>query len=232
MLSIKNISKSFGDIQALDNVSFSIKKGELVTLYGANGAGKSTLIKIICGIIDADSGSVDIFGANTQKNRAQAIANIGYMPENTPLYQDLSVMEFLFFMAKIKKTTTQGLLDIVKKLSLQNVINQKIETLSKGYKSRVAIAQALIGNPKVLVLDEPTHGLDPNQKQHLREILKEYAKDNIVLISTHIIEEAKELNSKILVLNNGKLVANKDIKEAQSSASFSNALRRIMENKS
>ncbi len=234
MLKVENISKSFGSINALKNVGFSLKAGEIVTLFGANGAGKSTLMKTICGTINPDSGSVSIFGYDNQRQRQDALENLGYMPENNPIYGEFSVLEFLVLMARIKKVSNENITEIINKLSLQNVKDQKIETLSKGYKSRTAIGAALLANPKVLILDEPTEGLDPNQKKVLRDILKEYAKKNIVMISTHIIEEAQELESRILILNEGKLVCDTSvlhINKSRKNTSFGQYLRKLMEKK-
>lgn len=231
MLVLKKISKSFGKIKALEDVSLSFKKGEVVALLGANGAGKTTLMRIICGIVDADNGGVNIFGSDINSQRVKALENIGYMPENNPTYQDLSVLEFLFFMAKIKNVKTEEIDSVINTMSLKDVLNQKIQTLSKGYKSRTAIAATLLAKPKILILDEPTEGLDPNQKQALRKTLREYAKKNIVLISTHILEEAEEMNSRIVVLNKGKLIADTSVEEIKgdNKKNMADVLRKIME---
>lgn len=232
MLVLKNISKTFGSTKALDNINFCLKKGEVASLLGANGAGKTTLMRIICGVLSPDLGTAEIFNSDIATQRTTALKKIGYMPENNPLYQDLSVLEFLTFMAKIRNISLKDIQQAITTLNLEDVINKKIEFLSKGFKSRTAIAAALLAKPKLLVLDEPTEGLDPNQKHHLRQVLKAYAKDNIVLISTHIIEEAEELNSRILVLNKGKLIRDSSVEELKNqnkNQTLSATLRKIME---
>lgn len=217
MITVKNLFKRFGSIKAVNNVNFCINKGEIVTLLGANGAGKSTLMRLICGVLAADSGDIDIFNFNIKSHRVEALKKIGYMPEDNPIYGDMNVSEFLYFIAKLHQLSTSELRTninyIVKQLQLGDVLGQRIDTLSKGFKGRVAVASCLVHNPKVLILDEPTEGLDPNQKFYLREIIKEYGKENIVLLSTHIIEEVEEVATRVLFLSRGKLIRDTSVIE-------------------
>ena len=199
MIEINNVSKRFGDIVALDNVSFKAVPGELISLLGPNGAGKSTLIRIICGYLQADKGSVT--GINPEE--------LGYMPEGVPLYPEMKVFEYLQFVAAIYKMSkedfSRNLKEIAEKLEITAVLRQNIGTLSKAYTRPVRVASVMLHKPKILILDEPTEGLDPNQKISLRSFLKEYAVDNLVLMSTHLLEEAEAVSSRVLLLSKGKL---------------------------
>ena len=210
MIEVSNLTKKFGNFTALDNVSFRAEKGEIITLLGPNGAGKSTLMRCICGYLIPEAGKIAINGIELGDNLIEALKNIGYMPENTPLYPEMEVAEYLQFVAGIYKMSAADFkknLDIaVSELDLQSVIEQKIGTLSKGYKRRAGLAAVIVHNPPILILDEPTEGLDPNQKIALRQFLKKYAQNALVLISTHLLEEAEALASRVLVLNHGKLV--------------------------
>lgn len=210
MIVIKNLCKNFGDIEALDNINFCINKGEVVSLLGPNGAGKTTLMRLIAGYLQPSSGEVNIYSYDVNSERVKALSKIGYMPENTPLYQDMSVYEFIKFMANLRNIKgdefVNNFKDVVSYLKLEEVINQKIETLSKGFKSRVGIAATLIHKPKILILDEPTEGLDPNQKFEVRNLIKAYGKQNIVLVSTHIMEEVEAIATRVILINKGKLI--------------------------
>lgn len=211
MIVVKNICKNFGNINALKNVSFNIKEGVLA-LLGVNGAGKTTLIRIITGYLVPNEGEVLINGKNIEEDRLQILQNIGYVPENNPIYQDMTAYEMIKISADIwnvnKDDFINNLKELVNELDISKVINQKISTLSKGYKRRVAIAASLIHKPKILVLDEPTDGLDPNQKFVVRKFIKEYSKNNIVLISTHIMEEVEALADNVVILNKGEVILN------------------------
>ena len=217
MIVAKNISKNFGLCKALNNINFCISRGEVVALLGPNGAGKTTLLRLLTGFLSPDSGEISISGHDIITSRTEALKNIGYIPENCPLYGEMSVYEFLRFSAQIHGLSCQEFKtaaeEVIARLSLENVINQKIETLSKGFKHRTGLAACLIYRPKVLILDEPTEGLDPNQKFEFRELIKEYGNKNIVLFSTHIMEEVEAMADRVILLNHGKLVRDTSPKE-------------------
>lgn len=217
MLEVKNLVKKFDNFTALDNVNFSAKAGEIITLLGPNGAGKSTLIRCICGYLKQNSGNIYIDKNTLEYNFEKYLSKIGYMPENTPLYGEMKVFEYLQFISgiyKLKKDDfVQNLQLVTEKLEISSVLKQKISTLSKGYRRRVGIAAAILHKPAILILDEPTEGLDPNQKITLRNFLIEYSKTHLVFISTHLLEEAEALSSRILILNHGKLIKDTTAKE-------------------
>lgn len=222
MLEVKNLVKKFGDFTALDDVSFSAKVGEIITLLGPNGAGKSTLIRCICGYLKQNSGNVYINQNSLEDNFEKYLSEIGYMPENTPLYGEMKVFEYLQFIAGIYKMSkdefVKNLQLVTEKLEISSVLKQKISTLSKGYKRRVGIAAAILHEPAILILDEPTEGLDPNQKITLRKFLVEYSKTHLVFISTHLLEEAESLSSRVIILNHGKLIKDTTAKEMKKEA--------------
>lgn len=212
---VKNIYKSYDNIKALDNISFELKKGDIVGFLGPNGAGKSTLMKILTSYVKEDSGSVIICDINKNDNSIFTKSKIGYLSENNPLYKDMFVQEYLFFISDLlnienKKDRINYLLN---RVGLENVKNQKIADLSKGFKQRVGIAAALVHDPEIILLDEPTTGLDPNQLIEIRSLIKEIGKEKIILLSTHIMEEIPKICNRVLVINKGKLVDNKPIDE-------------------
>ena len=214
-LEIKNISKKYKSQIALSNICFSLKKGDIVGFLGPNGAGKTTLMKIITSTLQQDMGSVSINGFDTIENELDTKAQIGYLAENNPLYNEMYVTEYLDFIASIynlseKKHKIQS---IIHKTGLDLEKSKKIEQLSKGYKQRVGLAAALVHNPNILILDEPTTGLDPNQLVEIRNLIKETGKDKIVLLSTHIMQEIPKICNKIIIINKGKIVDNRDINE-------------------
>lgn len=217
MINVKNISKKFGEIMALNDISFTAESGEIICLLGPNGAGKTTLMRIICGYLQPDKGRVLIANQDINDDLPKALAKIGYMPENITLYGDMAVFEYLQFVAKIhkvkKEVFMQRLQNLATKLEIVDVLKQKIETLSKGYKRRVALASVLLHQPKILILDEPTEGLDPNQKVMMRGFLQEYAKQNLVIISTHILEEAEAISSRIIIVNKGKIIHDSNVSQ-------------------
>ena len=210
MLVVKNVVKTLGNREILHNVNFCLKKGQVVALVGPNGAGKTTLMRMISGFYKQETGEILLDGISVENNRIEFLKNIAYVPENGGIYPDMSVFEFLRFMAGVKHLDNadfdKNVKVVIKNLELESVINQKCETLSKGYKRRVAIAGGMLSCPKILILDEPTEGLDPQQKLRLRQVLKDYAKTNTILISTHIMEEVEALADRILIIKNGKLV--------------------------
>lgn len=210
MLIVKNISKSFGKLKAVDNVSFFLQKGEITALLGPNGAGKTTLLRLLSGYYSPDQGEISIENFKFEDNRLKALESFAYVPENGSLYPEMSVSEYIRFMADIHQLQeidfVDNLASLVQELQLGTVINQRCDTLSKGFKRRVALAGALVHRPQVLLLDEPTEGLDPNQKFMIRDFLKNYGRQHTVLISTHIMEDVEAFADRILLLNHGKLI--------------------------
>lgn len=212
-LEVKNISKLYGTQKALDNVSFSIGKGEIVGFLGPNGAGKSTMMKIITGFLKPNDGFVAVNGFNVAAQKIEAQKSIGYLPENNPLYNEMYVREYLQFNASIHKISNDEVEKVIKKVGLLPEVQKKISQLSKGYKQRVGLAAALLHNPKVLILDEPTTGLDPNQLAEIRGLIKEVGKDKTVLFSTHIMQEVEAICDRVILINKGNIVADKNLKE-------------------
>jgi len=210
MIEIKNLTKRFGTLLAVDNLSFSVSEGEVLGFLGPNGAGKSTTMKMLTGFLGASSGSISICGLDIANESLAAKKIMGYLPEGAPCYGDMSVESFLEFIADIRQIPAankkQVIADVVKKIELQSVLGQSIDTLSKGFKRRVGLAQAILHDPKVLILDEPTDGLDPNQKHQVRQLIKNLAKDKIVIISTHILEEVTAVCTRAIIINHGKLI--------------------------
>ena len=211
MITVKNVCKKYGSFVAVDNISFEINDGEIIGLLGPNGAGKSTTMNMLTGFIEPTSGEILINGFNISKKSKKAKANIGYMPENVPLYKDLTVKEFINYMAELKyvkgKDKKNMVSDIMAKTNLTDVQNKLIKNLSRGYKQRVSMAGALVGSPKILILDEPTVGLDPKQITEIRNLIKSLAKDHTIIISSHILSEISQMCEKVIILNKGKLVA-------------------------
>ena len=208
MLSVEALSKSFGSFTAVDNISFQVNKGEVLGFLGPNGAGKSTTMKMITGFLEPSSGQASICGHSVTFEKLEAQGKIGYVPENAPLYEEMFVREFLKFVGQMREVDTQVLDqridEVIKQCSLESVEFQKLETLSKGFKRRVSLAQALIHDPEVLILDEPTDGLDPNQKHDVRELIRELSKEKCILISTHILEEVEEVCDRCIIIGEGK----------------------------
>lgn len=217
-LEIKNISKKYGNQEALSNISFSLNKGDIVGFLGPNGAGKTTLMKIITSTLKQDSGEVTVFGKNTISEEIETKSVIGYLAEHNPLYKEMNVIEYLQFIASLYKIKDFNIIEnIISKTGLENEKTKKIEALSKGYKQRVGIAASLIHNPKLLILDEPTTGLDPNQLVEIRNLITEIGKDKIVLLSTHILQEIPKICNHIIIINKGKIVENIKMKELEKS---------------
>jgi ABC-2 type transport system ATP-binding protein len=217
-ISVSHVSKNYGIQKALDNVSFSISSGELVGFLGPNGAGKSTLMKIITGFLSADGGSVEINGETVETKNISIRSQIGYLPENNPLYTDLYVREYLemvagFYQLQNKK---EKVLKMIELTGLKAEQHKKIGMLSKGYRQRVGLAQALIHDPAVLILDEPTTGLDPNQLEEIRQLIRTISTNKTVMISTHIMQEVEAICSRVIIINQGKLVADGSIVDLKS----------------
>ena len=228
MITVKNVCKKYGSFVAVDNISFEINDGEIIGLLGPNGAGKSTTMNMLTGFIEPTSGEILINGFNISKKSKKAKANIGYMPENVPLYKDLTVKEFINYMAELKyvkgKDKKNMVSDIMAKTNLTDVQNKLIKNLSRGYKQRVSMAGALVGSPKILILDEPTVGLDPKQITEIRNLIKSLAKDHTVIISSHILSEISQMCEKVIILNKGKLIAIDTPENLENKVSKSNAV--------
>jgi ABC-2 type transport system ATP-binding protein len=217
-IEIRQITKLFGKQKALGEVSFSIKKGELVGFLGPNGAGKSTLMKIITGFLPSDEGEVLVNGQRVESKNLEIRNSIGYLPENNPLYTDLYVKEFLEITAGFYKlkNSKQRVVDMVELTGLGDEQHKKIRALSKGYRQRVGLAQALIHDPSVLILDEPTTGLDPNQLEEIRHLIREISREKTVMLSSHIMQEVEAVCNRVIIINKGKIVADGGIKEIKS----------------
>jgi ABC-2 type transport system ATP-binding protein len=211
MITTKNLSKLYGDKLAVDDLTFTVAPGEVLGFLGANGAGKSTTMRMIAGFIAPSSGSVSVCGYDIEKASVAAKSCMGYLPEGAPSYGEMTVAEFLEFVADIRGLTgslrKQRRDVVIERLALEPVINQVIETLSKGFRRRVGLAQAMIHDPQVLILDEPTDGLDPNQKHEVRRLINELSKDKLVIVSTHILEEVHEVCTRAIIIANGRIVA-------------------------
>jgi len=214
-IKISEISKLYGNQKALDRVSFEIKTGELVGFLGPNGAGKSTLMKIITGYLAADGGSVEINGSLVETKNIALRSKIGYLPENNPLYTDLFIREYLEMVAGFYKLQNkkEQVFRMIELTGLKAEQHKKIGALSKGYRQRVGLAQALIHDPAVLILDEPTTGLDPNQLEEIRQLIREISKNKTVMISTHIMQEVEAICNRVIIINKGVLVADGSIEQ-------------------
>ena len=216
-IEVQSVTKSYETQLALNEISFSASKGEIIGFLGPNGAGKSTMMKILTGFILPTKGTVFISGINVLKNPIEAKAHIGYLPEQNPLYEDMYVKEYLQFQASIFKVPKETIETVVNTVGLKPEVHKKIGQLSKGYQQRVGIAAAIIHNPDVLVLDEPTTGLDPNQIQEIRTLIKELGKDKTILFSTHIMQEVEAVCDRVIIIKKGELLVDKPIKELKKS---------------
>ena len=210
MISVKELRRSFGAIAAVDGVSFDVAKGQVMGFLGPNGAGKSTVMRILACFLAPDSGTATVCGYDILKNPVEVRRSVGYLAENVPAYNEMTVGSFLKFVCDVRqikgKTRKAALNRTVSTCSIESVYHQTIETLSKGYKSRVGLAQALIHDPEVLILDEPTDGLDPNQKHEVRELINKMARDKCIIVSTHILEEVEAVCSRTIIISRGKIL--------------------------
>ena len=229
MIKVQNLSKKFGSFTAVDDISFTVKKGEVLGFLGPNGAGKSTTMKMITGFLNPSSGTILVCDDDVTKKPIEVKQRIGYLPEGAPAYDDMTVIGFLRFIASVRgyngveKETRIN--EAVDKANLQEVLYKTIETLSKGFKRRVGIAQAILHNPPVLILDEPTDGLDPNQKHEVRKLIKEMSKDKAIIISTHILEEVDAICDRAIVIANGALKFDGTPRELESKSIYFNSVR-------
>ena len=212
-IEVQFVSKSYETQLALNEISFSAKKGEIIGFLGLNGAGKSTMMKILTGYISPTKGTVSVSGIDVLKNPIAAKAKIGYLPEQNPLYQEMYVREYLQFQASIFKVSKETITSVIKDVGLIPEMHKKISQLSKGYQQRVGLAAALIHNPDVLILDEPTTGLDPNQLQEIRTLLKKLGKEKTILFSTHIMQEVEAVCDRVIIIKKGELLIDASIEE-------------------
>ena len=210
-IEIQNISKNYGDQKALDNVSFSIKKGEIVGFLGPNGAGKSTLMKILTTYLSADSGTAKVNEHDVTAAQKEVQKSVGYLPEHNPLYLDLYVKEYLAFNADLHNVAKSRIDEVITLTGLTPESHKKISELSKGYRQRVGLATALLHNPDVMILDEPTTGLDPNQLVEIRDLIKNIGKNKTVFLSTHIMQEVEAICDRIIIIDKGKIVTDKKL---------------------
>ena len=211
MIEVKNVTKKYGSTVAVDNISFDVKDGEVVGFLGPNGAGKSTTMNMITGFIEPTSGQIIVNGNDISKKQKKAKKDIGYMPENVPLYYELTAKEFITYMAELKmvkrNVRKQEVQEVIKEVGLEEVQNKLIRNLSRGYKQRVSMAGALIGNPDVIILDEPTVGLDPKQITEIRNLIKKLGQKHTVILSTHILSEVSQICERVIIINKGKIIA-------------------------
>ncbi|MFN2261954.1 MAG: gliding motility-associated ABC transporter ATP-binding subunit GldA [Psychroflexus sp.] len=212
-IEVQNISKKYQSQLALDDIDFSINTGEIVGLLGPNGAGKSTLMKILTGFISPTSGDAKINNIQLSESKTDIQKQIGYLPEHNPIYLEMYVREYLEFHARIFKVDKSRIETVINQTKLTPEANKKIEQLSKGYRQRVGLAAALLHDPKVLILDEPTTGLDPNQLIEIRELIKSISHDKTILLSTHIMQEVEAICDRVIIINKGKIVSDKYLKD-------------------
>jgi len=215
-IEVSSVTKVYGSQKALNNINFSIEKGSIVGFLGPNGAGKSTMMKILTGFINPTEGAVLVNGINVLENPIEAQKSIGYLPENNPLYAEMYVKEYLQFQASIYKVAKENVAEIIEKVGLTPEVHKKIGQLSKGYQQRVGLSAALLHNPDVLILDEPTTGLDPNQLVDIRALIKEIGKDKTVLFSTHIMQEVEAVCNRVIIIKKGEIVVDKLLKDVRS----------------
>jgi ABC-2 type transport system ATP-binding protein len=234
MIKIENLTKFYGDVCAVDEISFEIKKGEILGFLGPNGAGKTTTYRILTGYLEATSGTIKVKDYNIQDHQLEIKKLIGYLPESAPIYHDMLVYDYLNYVADIRGVPETEKLSHIKELanlcSLNQVMHKSVAELSKGFRQRVGIAHALMGDPEILVMDEPTAGLDPNQIAETREIIKRIGKEKTIIFSTHILSEAEATCDRIVIINNGKLAADyskKELQELTKTQTFEDLFRKI-----
>jgi ABC-2 type transport system ATP-binding protein len=235
VITVKNVTKKYGKFKAVDNISFEINDGEIIGLLGPNGAGKSTTMNILTGFIEPTEGEVIINGYNISKKPKKAKKCIGYMPEGVPLYKDMTVKEFVTYMAELKGVKKEQIKESVDQAIqdtwLQNVRKVLIRNLSKGYKQRVSMAGALVGNPEIIILDEPTVGLDPKQIIEIRNLIKKLGKNHTLIISSHILSEISQICERVIIINKGQIVAVDSPEHLEDTVNIENAINIIVEDK-
>ena len=208
---LTHLTKTLGKTTAVNDFNLTAYPSQIIALLGPNGAGKSTLMNMITGYLAPSSGNICILGKDLSSDSLAVKQSIGFLPEGSPLYADMTVKSFITYLSRLKSLPADEISRVISLANLENVINQKIETLSKGYRRRVGFAAALLGNPPILLLDEPTDGLDPNQKEHLLGLISDMGKDKTILISTHLLDEAKSIANRILIMDKGTLKADGDL---------------------
>ena len=231
MINVKNLGRHFGAIKAVDGISFDVGVGEVLGFLGPNGAGKSTTMKMLTCFLTPSFGTAEVAGFDISSQQMLVKRSLGYLPENAPLYGEMRVSEFLQFVGKVRgmegKNLEQALETVAEKCSLREVLKQPIETLSQGFKRRVGLAQALIHDPKILILDEPTDGLDPNQKYEVRCLIREMAAEKCIILSTHILEEVESVCTRAVIIAKGKVVADSTPAELCKERSLDEVFRSI-----
>jgi len=238
MIKFENLTKYYGDVCAVDNISFEISKGEIVGFLGPNGAGKTTTYRILTGYLQATSGTIKVKDYNIHDHLLEIKKMIGYLPESAPIYHDMLVYDYLNYVADIKDVPAEKKLSHIKDLadlcSLNEVMHKTVNELSKGYRQRVGIAHALMGDPEILVLDEPTTGLDPNQIAETRDIIRRIGKEKTIILSTHILSEAEATCDRVVIIHNGRLAADytmNQLRELTKNEPFENLFRKITKGK-
>jgi len=233
MIEAKSLCKSYGFFKAVDDLSFKVESGQVLGFLGPNGAGKSTTMKMLTGFLAPTSGTALINGIDVVENPVESRKNIGYLPEGAPSYGEMTVLQFLTFIARARlideKDVAADVEKAVTKLNLSKVRHQAIDTLSKGFKRRVGLAQAIIHDPQILILDEPTDGLDPNQKREVRRLIRAMAKDKIIIISTHILEEVAAVCNRVMIIANGRLLADDSPLGLIARSRYHNAVSMVVE---
>jgi ABC-2 type transport system ATP-binding protein len=228
MITVEKLTKRFGPKLAVDNISFSVQKGEVLGFLGPNGAGKSTSMRMITGYLPPSAGNVSVCGFDVVEEPLKTRSRIGYLPENAPIYSDMSVLGFLKFCAELRglfgEAGNKAINRVVQLCFLQPVLHQSVDTLSKGYRHRTCLAQALIHDPEVLILDEPTDGLDPNQKHEVRTLIRRMGQDKAIIFSTHILEEVEAACTRAIIIDGGKIVANGTPDELKARAPFAGSI--------
>lgn len=233
-LKISHLCKDYGAIKASENISFEAHSGEIIALLGPNGAGKSTLMNMISGYLAPTSGHIFVLGKDISEAPLFAKENIGFLPEGSPLYPDISVKMFLNYMTELRNISKDRVDEVINIANIKEIVNQRIETLSKGYQRRVGFAQSILNNPPLLLLDEPTDGLDPNQKDYIRKLIVDMSKNKTILISTHLLEEAETICNRIILLDNGRIKANgklDDILKIAKASNLADAFRNLTSHK-
>lgn len=233
-LKISHLCKDYGAIKASENISFEAHSGEIIALLGPNGAGKSTLMNMISGYLAPTSGHIFVLGKDISEAPLFAKENIGFLPEGSPLYPDISVKMFLNYMAELRNISKDRVDEVINIANIKEIVNQRIETLSKGYQRRVGFAQSILNNPPLLLLDEPTDGLDPNQKDYIRKLIVDMSKNKTILISTHLLEEAETICNRIILLDKGRIKANGklvDILKIAKASNLADAFRNLTSHK-
>ncbi len=222
MIKIENLTRSYGDFTAVNDVSFHIKQGEIVGLLGHNGAGKTTIMKMLTGYLEPGSGTIEIGGLDIGQQQRAVQQKIGYLPENCPVYPEMTIIDYLNYAAGLhgipESSRSQAVFKAIRRTELNQKATQPISTLSRGYRQRVGVAQAILHEPKILILDEPTNGLDPSQIQHMRALIKELAENSTVILSTHILHEVQAICDRAIIIRNGKKVLDARLDELQTTS--------------